>query len=79
MDSHGKKWIFERNQKAALPVESIPSRIVRPSQAFTRKISRLIATVAIFMDRVIKHAATARNDRVWVESDGYVLVSAVGY
>ena len=59
-------------QPAALLTKSAPYRVVRPSQAFTRKISRLIAAVAIFTYTVIVHAATARNDGVWVVSDSTV-------
>ena len=66
MDSHGKKWIFERNQKAALPVESTSSGVVTPSQAFTRKISRLIVAVAIFTYRVIVHVTTRGEACHWI-------------
>ena len=37
--------------------------VVTPSQALTRKISRLIGAVAILDSSVMPHAATARNDR----------------
>ena len=56
--------------KAALSTESAAHRVVTPSQAFTRKISRLIVAVAIFTYRVIVHANTARNDGVWIVSAG---------
>ena len=54
--------------EAAIPTESAAYRVVTPSQAFTRKISRLIGAVAIFKDGVIKHDSTARNDEIRAES-----------
>ena len=40
-----------------------------PSQSFTRKISRLIEAVAIFMDSVDWHASPARDDVIGEVSD----------
>ena len=50
--------------KAALSTESAAYRVVIPSQAFTRKISRLVEAVAIFRNRVTWHAASARDAAV---------------
>ena len=56
--------------KAALSTEPAAYRVVTPSQAFTRKISRLIVAVAIFKERATATLTTARNDVIGVESDG---------
>ena len=52
--------------KAALSTEPAAYRVVTPSQAFTRKISRLIVAVAIFTYRVIMHANTRGEACHWI-------------
>ena len=52
--------------KEALSAESAAYRVVTPSQAFTRKISRLIAAVAIFTYRVIVHVTTRGEACHWI-------------
>ena len=52
--------------KAALSTEPAAYRVVTPSQAFTRKISRLIEAVAIFTDRVKQHTTTRGEACHWI-------------